>query len=1153
MIEVYPSRLEGEPLERHTISEPTTLRSWLEINAPDASPDELPITVNINGKAADIDQQFEPSDLVQIWVEPRGVEVIVAAVIAVIAVAIAMATRPKVPKPSDQSQGKPLETASLSGNMAKYGDPIPEIAGAPPRIYPNYLVPPRQYYTGWRVQWVEALFCIGKGKYEKSLAGVYVGDTRAVALGNDCVISFYEPGEDVSGDSAADWWHEPKEVGFTSRGGSGLELGTISGRTSSMSASSFHVVGDTVIAEGGTFPSDWGVGVQMRIEVPAPFTVTAGALRDVISSATGFEHYSPLPGERIEFTGDISGVYEVAGFYPASEEQPPEAGIPSMYTGSVAPQVSFVGESNLNIELAGFSVSITLSGDFENDQSLVDHVNGSLVGLGYSARLNDSGYIELYELAPYSGMPFLVGGDAAVLLFGNDPSSVIGEPTTPFIPAGVASVTLNTLDGQPVAGLPKGELTASAAPEGMAYEIVAAPNSVARVVSMVDRQDWFGWPDLTSDEISVSLSAHSAQVGWTGPFAVTPPGEACTAFEVDYTFPSGLIHYNKKGRKQKISATIYVQWRIDGGEWQSRSWWHKEATPDGMGFTRRVELGTEEPAENVEVRMRRSPKIGWSNTSEDIQWTGLRGRMVGAPKSYEGVTTMSVKLRTGDKMSSQVDNKIWLKAKRILPGLDGVERPTSDIAPFLLHMFKTCGYEQQVDMETLAELDEVWSRRKDTFNLAVDKHTTVKRLANDCLRAGFAELVIDRGLLTPVRDARRESVNYIYTPQEMVSLPTVISSMIEPDEIDGVDAEYIDEKTGKMETIKFRLPGDEGRRAEKIQLPGVTNWTRAWRLASRHRRIIAYRRTRFKATTELHALNSAYMSLDRFQEGFPAYGQSAFVVARDGNKLTVSEPFDWADDASRPGAGRVVAFRQLDGRVTPPQWINRGDDDYEIILIDKPQIDIHLGDSRDPTMVYFGVVGKWAHDILITSINPKQNGTVDIQAVEYDARVYADDDRDPMNEVILTSEVYRVDEYTTLKYEPEYETSMLYPYEFGDGISVSPGRPMADTETILIELPMLSDSVDVSPLAPSVIIEDATIYSNYRFSDAIDVNPLEPIVSISDAIIRTSIGPYVDSINIEPLAPSVTIRTEVAYLDYRLGDSINIEPLAPSVIVETVE
>ena len=1140
MIEIYPSRLDGEPLERHSVSEPTTLRVWLEINAPDVSPDELPITININGQIADIDRRFTPSDLVQVWVEPGYVGAVVAAVVAVIAVAVAMATRPKVPKPTDQTQGKPLESASLSSNMAKYGDPIPEIAGAPPRIYPNYLVPPRQYYTAPREQWVEALFCIGKGKYDKSLAGVYVGDTRAVALGNDCVINFYEPGEDVSGDTASDWWHEPKEVGFTSRGGSGLELGTIRGRTSGMSASSFRVIGDTVIAEGGVFPDDWGVGVQMRIEVPVPFTVTAGSPRDVIGSVTGFEHYEPAPGERIEFTGDISGIYEVAGFYPASEEQPAEAGTPSTYTGSVSPQTSFVGESDLSLELAGLSVSITLSGDFESEQSLVDHINGHLVGLGYNARLNDSGHIELYELAPYSGMPFLVGGDAALSVFGDDPVSDIGEPTTPLIPAGVASITLNTLDGQPVSGLPRGDIVASAAPEGMAYEIVSAPNNVARAVSMVDHQDWAGWPEITSDEISVSLSAHSAQIGWTGPFSVTPPGEACTAFEVDYTFPNGLIHYNKKGRVQRISATIYVQWRAAGGDWVGVKWTHTDGTPDGMGFTRRVNLPGGIPLENVEVRMRRSPKLGWSNTSEDIQWTGLRGRMLGAPKSYDGVTTMSVKLRTGDRVSSQVDNKIWLKAKRILPGLDGVERPTSDIAPFLMHMFRTCGYEQQVDIEALAELDEIWSRRQDTFNLAVDKHATVKRLANDCLRPGFAELVIDRGLLTPVRDARRESVNYIYTPQEMVSLPTVISSMIEPDEIDGVDAEYIDEKTGKMETIKFRLPGDEGRRAEKIQLPGVTNWTRAWRLASRHRRVIAYRRTRFKATTELHALNSSYMSLDRFQEGVPAYGQSAFIVARDGNKLTVSEPFDWADDASRPGAGRVVAFRHMDGRVTPPQWINRGDNDYEIILIDNPQIDIHLGDSRDPTMVYFGVVGKWAHDILITNINPKSDNTVDIEAVEYDDRVYADDDRDPKNEVYLTTEVYRADELTSFAYEAENKTSLLFVLEDEDAVSVNAASTRLKNRIALVE-EASSEGISGMELAVARLsFREPLVVVSAEAESVHDVNPTVERIKLSE-VFTHQLEASEDSLATCIETKRILLRE--ARIDYDAPPEDGIEPL----------
>ena len=1023
MIKIFPSRLEGEPLEVHQTHIGMTMREWLAGNAPDCDTNDPQFTMHINGAAAGLDCEFFPDDVVEVWVEPRGA--IAAIIVAVVALVAAVAMRPKMPKQRDQVQGRPLESATLSGNVVRYGEPIPEIAGRPPRVYPNYLLPSRTYYSSPRVQWFEAFFCVGKGEYEKSIADVYIGDTRAPALGDDVQITFYEPGEDVSGETAADWWHTPQEVGFTNRGNAGMELGTVYGRSTSVNASAFTVVGDTIsIATGGDFPEDWTAGVELVIEAPYPATVTAGA-RDLIESEHAFSHFTPTVGMQVTLGGGEDGTYLVHSHTPPSGSTPATPGAPSTYTASDAPARLDFGTTPAGLTIVApiGTYSVYLSSNYATADDLLLAVNAQLNNTSVAASLA-GGRLQISERsAPFSGQMIAVSGGAHDDLFGTAPVSAVGTKTEPAKPAGVASMTLSTLDGLPVNDLLKGQIQLAVTPAGKTYEVVQ--RVTPRVLTVSDAS----WETLTSADIAVSLGAASAQVGWTGPFTVAPPGELVDAIEIDYIFPNGLIYHDKKGRIWAIRATIYAEWReLGAGSWNAVQYEHWLANPDGIGFTHRIELG--EP-KAVEVRLRRSPKLGGTNTSEDIQWTALRGRMQGRPTRYAGVTTMAVKLRTGDRLSSQTEDKIWLRVTRILEGMDGQRGPTSAIAPFLLHMFRACGYgDNRIDMVALTELDEIWRARQDNFDLAVDKHTTVKRLANDALRAGFAELTIDRGLLTPVRDARRESPNYIYSPQEFIDYPTVTTSMLEPDEIDGVDAEYVDGVSGKTETIKYRLLGEEGLRAEKIQLPGVTNWTRAWRLAARHRRVLAYRRTSFKGTTELHALNSSYMSYDRIQDGIPEYGQSAFVTWFEGRTLRLSERIEWDGNKNR-----VIAMRQLDGRVTRPAWIERGADDWTVVLLDDAPLDIHLGDSRDPTMVYIGSVRTWAHDVLVTSITPSSGNTVDISAVVYDDRVYMDDDRDPQNEVYLTSEVYEPERATSYVYEPDDVTSTLYPIEGEDELS----------------------------------------------------------------------------------------------------------------------
>lgn len=1133
MIKVYPSRLEGEPLELHPISERTTMREWLSVNAPEC--DTSILTLHLNGHPADLDTTFCPSDTMEVFIEPRGVAA--AIVMAVVAVVVAVAMRPKIPKQRDQAQGQPLRSASLTGNTARYGEPIPEIFGSPPRIYPDYLVPARTYYASPKVQWIEAFLCVGRGEFQKSTGDVYIGDTRAPALGDDVQIQFYEPGEDVSGETAADWWHTPKEVGFTSRGGAGLELGTLSDRTDFVDASAFAAAGNIIsIASGSDFPDDWTAGVELRIEVPYPATVTAGA-RDIIESEHAFSHFTPVTGMAVELGGDEDGVYIIHSYTPPSGTIPPVPGTPSTYTASSAP-----ARLDFGITPAGFTINapagnftVYLSNDYASDADLLQAINAQLNSTSVVASL-ESGLLRISERnSPYSGGTIYVTGDAATDLFGSNPVSAPGIKTEPEKPAGAGRITLSTMDGLPVTDLAKGQIQLAVAPEGMTYEVTQ------RVTDRALEVDGADWASVTSGDISVSLGIGSQSVGWTGPFAVTPPGELCDAFEIDYTFPSGLIHYNKKGNKERIPATIFVEWREFGGPWQSRQYDHLLAEPDGIGFTHRIEL--DEPAE-IEVRLRRSPKIGWKNNSEDIQWTGLRGRMLSRPNRYDGVTTLAVKLRTGDRVSSQADNKIWLKATRILPLIEGGSGPTRDIAPALQHVLSACGYGDRIDRDALEELHEIWQPRLDRFDFAAISHSTVKRLANDILRAGFAELTIDRGLLTPVRDARREAPNYIYSPQEFLDYPTVTTELVRPDDIDGVDAEYIDEHTGQPETVQYRLLGDEGRRAEKIKLVGVTNWTRAWRIAARHRRILAYRRTSFKGTTELHALNSSYMSYDRIQDGVPEYGQSCFVTAIDGLVIHVSEPLEFDGNANR-----VIALRQLDGRVTRPVWVKPGPVPESVELLEPLpfEFDWSLGGSTDPTMLYFGSVRTWAHDVLVTSISPKQDNTVDISAVVYDDRVYMDDDRDPQNEVYLTSETYEAEEQTSEVYEAEDATSTLYPLEFDDSLAPSAAAPSASWGTP----PM--DSMTVSMLPPAVYRRAAVRYLTYDKAEpeSLGIAMLAPSVSRVTQVRYLTYTGEPESMAVAMLPPAVFRQKVADYLEYTIPEeSLAVAMLAPAVSIE---
>ena len=172
----------------------------------------------------------------------------------------------------------------------------------------------------------------------------------------------------------------------------------------------------------------------------------------------------------------------------------------------------------------------------------------------------------------------------------------------------------------------------------------------------------------------------------------------------------------------------------------------------------------------------------------------------------------------------------------------------------------------------------------------------------------------------------------------------------------------------------------------------MTNRTRAWRIGMRERRRQKYRRWTYSFSTELDALNSRYMSYCALADDVPGYGQSAWLKAfeEEGESvaLLVSEPLEWQE-----GESHVIAWRRPDGTLAGPWPAEMGDDEFEVICQpdELPEIDR----QQEPPHVLFGTTERWSYPALVVDVRPRGFESVEVEAVSYDERVYADDDAFP--------------------------------------------------------------------------------------------------------------------------------------------------------------
>lgn len=883
-VKVFGSKLNDEPHETYEHGGMTILEWLMRENENFQVLDVPPISAALNGKVVSPAEwgttEFTHDDELVITLEPKGTELFFGALFLVAIRTMA----PKIPKTSTQTNnGEQLNSSSIKGNKVKINSVIREVAGRR-RVYPDYLLPARRYFTAPRTQWVNLCLCIGKGYFDIPTNRVLIGDTPVVSLGAEAVYNIYEPGADLSADPAAQWWHDVTEVGSSSNGSAGLQLTTAVNLTPGYSASSQIFDGYTVTipAGAGAFPADWSSGLILRMLVPYvyDFIDGGGTNRDIIRGEA-LSMLAPVVGQTIEIAGSNPGSYVIHSYTPATGGNPPE-------------------------------------------------------------------------------------------------------------------ITLDFPGGAPVTGLLPGSLGAAIGPAGLRYRITVFSTSqitVERLTSAGATDSSFpGFTRLQTSQAAVSLDSSSLLGGFRGPFVLCPLGQLATEIEWDVFFPSGLISIGRDGFLYVAYSTHIFEYRDadTAGPWTQIPITHAGATFDSIGFTNRTTLPY---PMRPEGRIRR---LGQSNpeSRDDAVWYGVRTLLQG-PTRYEGCTVITLRVRNGDRLSAQSESLVSAEVIRKLPvRINGQWSPglvaTQDIAPWYAFQCKAVGYtDADLDLAELDRLDAVWRARGDKFNQVYGEATTVNQVLTDTLAAGFSENTVERGKLRPVRDEPMFAFENTYSPQNMTEPLERDFEAVRPGDYDGVDVEYVNSVSWQVETVKCRLPGDLGARAQKITAEGVTNRTQAWRIGMRQRRALKYRRWSYTFSTELDALNSRYLSYDQLVDDVPGYAQSAIMLDYDAPSgvIEATEAFDW----SVPG-DHFLSVRRADGSTDGPFLVSKVDD-FKLRLAPGSVLDFDpVTDlSIEPPHLIFGI----GYGVQITDISPNGTEGARVEARQYDARVYLDDENSP--------------------------------------------------------------------------------------------------------------------------------------------------------------
>ena len=667
---------------------------------------------------------------------------------------------------------------------------------------------------------------------------------------------------------------------------------------------------------------------------------------------------------------------------------PNRAGLASNTITIDSPQI----EKDVVTPFARGTRVVTINTATANLTGLVDAINAKIDGSGITASAT-GGRVKLTEYAePKSGNAITLTGSTTDI-FGGSPVFVTGTAPVAGSPAVEAQMTLDHEGGQPAVSLELGTSYAAIGPRGFRYRLSAAGTqaiTVGRLTSSGGVDDDFpGFQTLTQTNSIFSLDPSSLEGGWRGPFVGCPENELTQTIQYDVMCPKGLIWLGMKGERFTMVSRHTLEWRdmALAGDWTSVTQSFEATTLNAVGKSFTVDLPY---PMRPEIRIKKVFVDMGGQINEyvdDIVWYGARTKLAGKTV-YPTSTVIVLTVRGGDRLSADAESQVWVKATRKLPvresGAWQPARATRDIVPFCLYVLKSIGYtDADFDLPAWDAFDATCRARGDTYDFTHSTGTTVHQAIEDALAAGFAELTVVDGLLTPKRD---EPMFYksLYTSDSMIEPLDIRFSSKKIDDYDGVNVEYLDGKKWQKDTVKCRLPGDLGNRILTMTVNGVTDRKRAWRLGMRKRRDLKYRKKIYAWSTEAESFNSNYLDLAQVSGQTPGYATSSYMTGYSNRLITSDTAFPW-DEFEGP---HYVSVRNREGKNFGPTVVTRVND-FQALMVTPlgfvPDFEDH---SSDKYHMLFGL----GYAVQITDIKFIGADEAEMEGRQYDVRVYLDDD-----------------------------------------------------------------------------------------------------------------------------------------------------------------
>ena len=551
-------------------------------------------------------------------------------------------------------------------------------------------------------------------------------------------------------------------------------------------------------------------------------------------------------------------------------------------------------------------------------------------------------------------------------------------------------------------------------------QILAGTDSVVKMEIIKDGSASALYPTVCR-ELQVNRIVKKTLSDGTSGNIVLTTADRTTRIGVDILFPNGLGKYNDKGKVVFTSVYVYAEYKLTTEPDSSYTRLGYFGGWDGIAGkeleTKRYQLTKAVPAGQYNVRLRRTTEdASDSNTIDTVYWSTLKSYTDERPLRQawqESKCIIALKVKATDRLNGVIDQFNLIaqtNIKRYSGSGTGAAAWTKALTanPAAMFLYVLQGQinsdpvaDSAIDWSALEEWHEWCNEHNYTCNAVVSQGITISQLLKQIGLTARAEFGKRNSLFTVIQDKARDVPVQLFSPRNTRNFSSTKAFADIPH---ALKMQFVSETAGWADDERIVYNETDGYgdgsggtnpavKRQDVKLWGVTSSDQAYTIGR-----YMYGCTHLRPEVYNFDIDIEYLLCTRGDRALLSHDVPLMGLYRGRIKSRILDPGDEnfvtgfiLDEIINMESGNSYSIKIImsTGQIITRAVVFAAGESNEVML----QLPFDIAYSPDSGDHFaFGIIGQETVDIIITGIEPMENLTAKITAVDYAPAIFNVDD-----------------------------------------------------------------------------------------------------------------------------------------------------------------